>query len=143
MIRGSAFNKISEFCLMSCLVHLNKHEVLAKVFLENGGTTIIFNSLEKNSNEVQLVYYTFLNIWMLSFIHDGIDNFLSVAKLGVIKSICEILQKISREKLIRVAFAIFKNIENNHQCLELMMDNKLLKIVDTLLKGNIKDLELV
>lgn len=34
---------------------------------------------------------------------------------------------------------IFKNIENNHGCLELMMDNKLLKIIDTILKGNIKD----
>lgn len=34
---------------------------------------------------------------------------------------------------------IFKNIEHNHSCLELMMDNKLLKIIDTILKGNLKD----
>lgn len=34
---------------------------------------------------------------------------------------------------------IFKNIQTSHSSLELMIDNKLLKIIDTLLKGNIKD----
>jgi hypothetical protein len=53
--------------------------------------------------------------------------------------ICEVLQKISRDKLVRVAFIIFKNLQNNQVCLELMMDVGLLKIIDTLLKGNIKD----
>jgi V-type H+-transporting ATPase subunit H len=38
---------------------------------------------------------------------------------------------------------IFKNLQENHSCLELMMDGKLLKIIDTLLKGNIKDEELI
>ena len=34
---------------------------------------------------------------------------------------------------------IFKNIQKSNGCLELMIDNRLLKIIDTLLKGNIKD----
>lgn len=38
---------------------------------------------------------------------------------------------------------IFKNLQANHACLELMIDNKLLKIIDTLLKGNIKDQQLI
>ena len=38
---------------------------------------------------------------------------------------------------------IFKNIEKEHSCLELMMDSRLLKIIDTILKGNIKDEELI
>lgn len=66
-----------------------------------------------------------------------------MAKYGVIRYICEILQKVSREKITRVAFTIFKNIQSNHGCLELMMDSKLLKIIDTILKGNIKDEELL
>jgi hypothetical protein len=33
---------------------------------------------------------------MLSFIEDGIEKFISVSKFAVIKSMCEILQKISR-----------------------------------------------
>lgn len=38
---------------------------------------------------------------------------------------------------------IFKNIQTSHTSLELMIDNKLLKIIDTLLKGNIKDHALI
>lgn len=34
---------------------------------------------------------------------------------------------------------IFKNIQENNNCLELMIDNRLLKTIDNLLKGNIKD----
>ena len=34
---------------------------------------------------------------------------------------------------------IFKNVEQHQVCLELLIDGKLLKIIDTLLKGNIKD----
>lgn len=49
------------------------------------------------------------------------------------------LQKLSREKLTRVAFLIFKNLENNQACLELLIDARLLKIIETLLKGNIKN----
>lgn len=34
---------------------------------------------------------------------------------------------------------IFKNVKESSSCLELMIDNRLLKIIDTILKGNIKD----
>ena len=38
---------------------------------------------------------------------------------------------------------IFKNVQGANSCLELMIDNRLLKIIDTILKGNIKDEELI
>ena len=81
---------------MTCLVHLNKHEDLAIVFLENSGSEIISNVLGQATNEVQLLYYTFLNIWLLSFVEAGVENFLAVSKLGIIRHICDALQKISR-----------------------------------------------
>jgi V-type H+-transporting ATPase subunit H len=80
---------------------------------------------------------------MLSFVNEGIEKFIAVPKYGVIKTMCEILQKISREKITRISFMIFKNIQHSSQCLELMIDNRLLKIVDTLLKGNIKEEKLI
>ena len=76
---------------------------------------------------------------MISFLENGIEKYIGVTKIGVIKAVCDILQKVSREKITRVAFMIFKNIQDNHVCLELMIDNRLLKIIDTILKGNIKD----
>lgn len=67
--------------------------------------------LNRSGNDIQLIYYTLLNIWMLSFVDEAIEKFIAVPKLGVVKSVCEILQKVSREKITRVAFMIFKNIE--------------------------------
>jgi V-type H+-transporting ATPase subunit H len=99
--------------------------------------------LNKSNNDIQKIYYALLNVWMLSFVEEGIERFISVPKFGVIKSICEILQKISREKITRISFMIFKNIQGNNGSLELMIDSKLLKIIDTLLKGNIKDQQLI
>ena len=58
-----------------------------------------------------------LNVWLLSFVDVAVEKFIGVAKYGVLRSVCEILQKLSREKLTRVAFLIFKNLENNQACL--------------------------
>lgn len=104
---------------------------------------MIQDCISKSNNDIQKIYYAFLNIWMLSFIPEGIEKVISLPKYGIIKSMCEILQKISREKITRIAFMIFKNLESSHPCLELMIDNKLLKIIDTLLKGNIKEQTLI
>ncbi len=100
---------------------------------------MILECLSRSGNDIQLIYYSLLNIWMLSFVGDTIEKFIAVPKFGVIKTVCDILQKVSREKITRVAFMIFKNIEENTSCLELMIDNRLLKIIDTILKGNVKD----
>lgn len=56
----------------------------------------------------------------------------------------EVIQKLSREKLVRVAFMCFRNLtELSPDCIEIMVDNNLLKVVDTLMKGNIKDQEVL
>jgi V-type H+-transporting ATPase subunit H len=81
---------------VSCFVHLNKHSELADVFLENNGTALIIECLNKGGNDIQLIYYSLLNVWMLSFTENGIGKFLSIPKYGIIKSMCEILQKVSR-----------------------------------------------
>jgi V-type H+-transporting ATPase subunit H len=66
------------------------------VFLENGGAQLIQDCLGKSNNDIQKIYYALLNVWMLSFIEEGVEKFISTPKSGIIKSMCEILQKISR-----------------------------------------------
>ena len=134
---------MGDFGLVGCFVHLNKHEVLANIFLENGGIQLLIDNLRQGGNEIQILYYTLLNIWLLSFVPSAVEKFISMPRFGIIRLICELLQKLSREKLTRISFMIFKNVKDNHSCLELMMDSRLLKIIDTLLKGNIKDEELI
>lgn len=70
--RDSRKQKVSDFCLMSSLVYLNKHQVLAEVFLENGGTQLIVDGLKNSGSETQMLYYTLLNIWLMSFVEAGI-----------------------------------------------------------------------
>ena len=135
--------KISDFCMMNSMVHIIKHDELTRIMMENGGVELIIDALNRHSTDIQVVYYAFLNLWMLSYVDEAYPKYLSVAKFGVIRLICEILQKISRDKLVRVAFLIFRNLMQNASCLELMMDVGLLKIIDVMLKGNIKDAEIV
>ena len=96
MRRESRKQKISDFCLLSSLVYLNKHQVLAEVFIDNGGSQLIIDGLNNSGSETQMLYYTLLNIWLLSFVESSIDKFLAVPKFGVLRSVCQILQKLSR-----------------------------------------------
>ena len=85
--------------------------------MENGGGQLILDSFRGSGSDTQVLYYVLLNVWLLSFVESAIEKFISVPKYGVLKSVCEVLQKLSREKLTRVAFLIFKNLENNQACL--------------------------
>ena len=87
---------ISDYGLVTCFVHLNKHSYLADIFLESGGGAFLLECFNRSGNDIQLIYYTLLNVWMLSFVEGSIEKFLGVPKFGVIKHICDILQKVSR-----------------------------------------------
>ncbi|CAD8194181.1 unnamed protein product [Paramecium octaurelia] len=135
--------KIADFMIMPICVHFLKHETLAIQFIKSGGIRIITNLLSKYSTDLQIAYYTILALWLLSFTTESISLF-SDPTIGLIKLIIESVQKISREKILRVSFACFRNlVDASPQCIELMVDNGLIKVVDLLLKGNLKDQDLI
>jgi len=125
------------------LVNLLKHDHLIESFLNNGGADILHDSMTKFSNELQPMYYTLLALWLISFSPLSYDYFKN-PNLGLIRLSTEVILKISREKIIRVAFSCYKQLcLNSKDSIEMMVDVELLKIVDTLLKGNLKDKELI
>ncbi|CAD8120222.1 unnamed protein product [Paramecium sonneborni] len=135
--------KIASFMIMPICVHFLKHEALAIQFIKSGGIKIISNLLTKNSTDLQIAYYSILGLWLLSFTNESIQIFSDPA-IGLIRLVIESVQKISREKILRVSFACFRNlVDNSAQCIELMVDNGLIKVVDLLLKGNLKDQDLI
>ncbi|CAD8207074.1 unnamed protein product [Paramecium octaurelia] len=135
--------KIADFMIMPICVHFLKHEALAIQFIKSGGIRIISNLLSKYSTDLQIAYYTILALWLLSFTNESIPLF-SDPTIGLIRLIIESVQKISREKILRVSFACFRNlVDVSPQCIELMVDNGLIKVVDLLLKGNLKDQDLI
>lgn len=96
MIVRSQRSVVSDYGLVTCFVHLNKHAELAEIFLQNGGDALLQETLNQNNNDIQTIYYTLLNVWMISFIESAIEKVISVPKIGIIKNICLILQKVSR-----------------------------------------------
>ncbi|CAK63714.1 unnamed protein product (macronuclear) [Paramecium tetraurelia] len=135
--------KIADFMIMPICVHFLKHEALAIQFIKSGGIRIISNLLSKYSTDLQIAYYTILALWLLSFTTESIPLF-SDPTVGLIRLIIESVQKISREKILRVSFACFRNlVDVSPQSIELMVDNGLIKVVDLLLKGNLKDQDLI
>lgn len=88
------------------------------------------------------MYYTLLVLWLISFSDKSVP-FFSDPKLRLIGQSIEVIQKISREKLVRVSFACYKNLSSYSNCIEVLVDNDLLKVCETLLKGNIKEKEVL
>lgn len=132
--------RISDHCTMACLASLLRVQTLVKHFLKSNGMEYIATTLKNDSYDVQTVYYAFFACWLLSFESAAIPYFQK-AILSVIKLMVQALQSLSREKLIRVGYACFKNLCVNDQCIELMIDAGLIKTTDNILKGVIKDEE--
>lgn len=132
--------KISDHCIMACLSHLLRVNSLTKHFLKSNGMHQISNTLKTSSNDIQTTYYAFLSCWLLSFEKVALPYFQD-AVLAVIKEMSHALQSHSREKLIRVGYACFKNLTSDELAIEVMVDAGLLKITDNILKGVIKDEE--
>lgn len=135
--------KLSTYVLLNSLTFLLRIENLVHVFVESGGIETIFTILSKNSSELQVMYYAFLCIWLISYVPDAIKSFIDPA-LRFIATMTEVILKLSREKIVRVAFATFRNLcDTSPEAIELMVDAGLLKIIDTLMKGNIKDKDII
>lgn len=87
------------------------------------------------------MYYNILCLWLLSYTPASHPYFVK-PEYKLIQSMIDVMQKISREKILRVACATFKNLSENHEAIEVMVDCGLLRIVDVVIRGNIKDNEL-
>jgi V-type H+-transporting ATPase subunit H len=94
--------------------------------------------LQRNQGELSVVYYAILDVWILTFDKSSREPF-SDPKAGIIPAMVEAVKNISREKVSRVAFKVFRNLAAWDPCVELMVDNNLLKVVDNELRKNIRD----
>lgn len=63
--------------------------------------------MDKNLGDLQIMYTAMLNIWILTFDKETCVKFED-PKLHIISNIVHALKNISREKLSRIAFRIFR-----------------------------------
>ena len=78
--------------------------------------------MKNNSEDIQTTYYTFVSIWLLSFEKIALPFFIDpvVSKilmnnifkhnlqLGLIRNMIICIQKLSRDKIIRVGYSVFQ-----------------------------------
>jgi len=128
----------ADYIAVVCLTHLLLVPGMTKVFLDIDGHKNLKDILARHGNSLQLVYYTFLCLWSISF-EDISEKYFCSADWNIIPEMINALKSISREKLSKIAFRIFKNISRWQRCVELMNDNDLLKVVENELKKNIKE----
>ena len=129
----------SDYLIMVCLSHVLLVPGMSKYFLQElDGMRVIKDILTQHSNDLQIMYYSFLVLWILSFEEESQRAFSNPSGL-IISKVINALKNISREKLSRIAFKMFQNISKWDDCVELMVDNNLSKVVENELKKNLKD----
>ena len=78
-------------------------------FLDRNGLLVIKNLFKNNQNDLQIMYYTLLMVWILSF-EDKFIKAVEDPKTLIIFDILTCLKKLAREKLVRVGLKIFRNL---------------------------------
>ena len=121
-------------------------------FLEKlGGLQALGQNLQNSPDNLGLMYYTMLNIWVLSFHKESYPHFLKRDKIPLIKKMITVIEIIAKEKILRVAFGTFMVTPSFHpqnlidscpEICELMLDSGLLKMVELYINHNLKDEEL-
>lgn len=131
--------RVTDSVTYHCLMYILKSSACAQLFLNKRGMRILTQSFEHYPNELQTMYYVLMSLWLVSFQSESHPHFCNPV-LGIFRHINTTITRISREKIIRVSFNIFRQL--SEQCppsIEHMVDSGLLKTIDNLLKTNIKD----
>ena len=129
---------IKDYVTVVSFSHLLLVPGITREFYNLKGHNLLWNIMSRNINNIGIVYYSFLSLWNLSFEDESEEHF-SNAEWNIIPEIISGLKMISKEKLSKIAFRIFKNIARWPKCIELMNDNDLIKNIENELKKNIKD----
>ena len=110
-------------------------------FAEHQGLLALVSILNKDSQNAQLIYSVGFNLWLISYNKQLTQQF---TQYQVIKKLVGILKVHVMEKVIRICFAILRNvIDHNLDPLnEEMIGLSLLPVIETLQKRKFKDADI-
>jgi len=132
--------RLKDHAIATCLANLLRITSQTKHFLKSGGMSLLSTMMKTNSEDIQTTYYIFVVLWLISFENISIQYFCD-PQVAAIKNMIMCIQKLSREKIIRVGYSTFKNLSESDQAIELMVEGGLLKVTDILAKSLIKEEE--
>ena len=99
--------RITDQTIYNCLIYLLKNGKVACQFINNKGVEILANGLDKYSSQLQTVYHLLMDCWLISYEEKSYPYFRDPL-YGLIKLITNTIQRLSREKIIRISFSIFR-----------------------------------
>lgn len=129
---------ISDYMTVVCFSNLLIVPSMPSYFLSLNGFDVLSDILERNSKDLQIAYYTFLNYWILSY-EEAFKPIATDPKKLLIANILSCLKKVAREKLTRVALKIFRNLCKWDECIVLLIDNNLSDFLRIEMKKEIKN----
>lgn len=106
--------------------------------MTNRGSIVLKNLYKNNSKDLQIMYYSLILTWILSY-SEIFVKFAEDPKNLLIVDIISTLKKLSREKLTRIGLKIMRNLSQSQNCVSLMIDNNLITFITMEMRKNIKD----
>lgn len=130
--------------LLYCMLPLFKVSQIRSFFLTTGGLRLIINPiLTSKSGSIQPIYIALFALWQITFNEESIEYFLR-KDYELINIIVKEIRRTEKEKVLRVGLGALKNLaEFSHLSIEIMIEEKLLEVIDNLSRKVLKDEDVI
>eukprot|EP00824_Muranothrix_gubernata_P020504 TRINITY_DN40968_c0_g1_i1.p1 TRINITY_DN40968_c0_g1~~TRINITY_DN40968_c0_g1_i1.p1 ORF type:complete len:464 (+),score=85.51 TRINITY_DN40968_c0_g1_i1:170-1393(+) len=142
VINAQQSKSLSTYGTTKSLMALLKIGEVLKQFAESGGLRKLVRILQDEGEDMQISYNVIACIWLLSFKPLSIPYFED-RKNEAIDVIIKTLQMFRREKIVRIVLHLFRNLANSEKCIEMMLDNDLLKEINNLINRHWVDKDII
>ena len=140
---NQAPSEIGLEAVVYALVPILKVDSFKEEFLKTGGMrAVLVPMFEQKSGFHQAMYSTICCLWMISLNKELQEYFLR-KDYDIIHKVIKELKRTEKEKVIRVALGTLKNLTNNEDAVEVMVDKHLLNTIDNISRRVIKDQDVV
>ena len=130
--------------LLYCMLPLFKISHIRSFFLTTGGLRLIINPIfSTKSGSVQPIYCALFALWQITFTEESVEYFIR-KDYELISIIIKEIKRTDKEKVLRVGLGALKNLaEFSHAAIEIMVEEKLLDIIDVLSRKVLKDEDVI
>ena len=140
LLNQTVDKKSAADAMLYCMIPLFKIEQIRSFFLSTGGLRlVIIPILTSKSGIVQSIYIALFTLWQITFNENSIEYFLR-KDYELISLIIKEIRKTEKEKVLRVGLGALRNLcDFSPFAIEMMVEEKLLDVIDTLSRKVLKD----
>jgi len=125
---------------LTAIKDLLKNPETRSSFLKEGGLKCLTPYLKFDNQNTQSIYLSGFAIWLISFDKECLS---ALAEWEVVAKLAEIIKQVTKEKVVRISFAILVNLLNQKKFNEEMVASGVNKTIDGLNSRTWKDDDLI